>query len=1001
MQLLPLIQGEKMENNNRKHIGYNCYLCTDSTPYYLLNETNNKKEELKNQQYLVLSYLVNHANEEVTLEDLAKYVWGVNYDIDACSKSPTSLVPYISKIKKEKLNKIHDRLKYCCHTNHGYGSYTWKIEMDDNAETYDMDETYIRKAPISSYMNQCLLSSDDFFSNACLFNLEKDSLEFFVDNKLLFIVAPGGQGKSLFLERLQYRTNDSELITKTFRVSLIDLTTKIEMGLANLPNIIYYYIEEVYKQNILDEPNLKYIIALDGYNEFKTAKNKEAIKLIMSSIEEIVEEIKNKIKTNISLVITTRGNLGSDNRYIIPGFESFRYVTLSGTNKENYEDLKEKCKEKGILFDGKKEISEIGKLAKIPMYANLLVELFCGSKNTQDEGEINTVYDLFFKAYERRALQRIGNKRINQRYNESEYLYYYYIYLPYIAYYVLTSKSNMVLSEYSFHDRDLFGISRYLRENEIVSSIYEKIRNRYFPHIQRGVPNIGAFDITEYFFTEGSFILKDDSYRVFRFGHESWRDFLTALYLKNIIEYIKDHYLSTSVIPIQISVNVNGNVAKMVRQSLKLDGTEEENDVHFCEYFSVKESLNNLGGKLKILNLAFDVVEYLQVSLSIGPNGENEALHRVFSPFSSLLLNCRKNPALINDISQNKKLKQCACGILSKESEYYRRIKDYETVIDILDFCENIAPENDLVKNQKAKLYLSLAQSVTLEDNSSIPSNIEHEDTKSIFKRGMDLLGELSNTGFYLSGNLFGLIYSYPAPYLLKSNNLKIERDYNKAFIAHITSIFKSDQNGHDIHHGREISYSVRQALSLIFKKNVRVDENSSYSPTEDYGKELSNLILMPYSSENKMNSKTLELSKFLLQKAEGQSLKGMNYLRACLFLALASHDKENENEYREKAKEYLESPLKDELTILYKIRLIFEFGLKESVDPLFEKLAKKASDNQFGVYDRTHHIYNYLDAKNLLISYLKGNDLEKQIHSFNDLEKKFSISELCALCDD
>lgn len=210
------------------------------------------------------------------------------------------------------------------------------------------------------------------------------------------------------------------------------------------------------------------------------------------------------------MIITTR-DIGTT-KQIFPCFEHFKCVVLSGTSQEKYSILKKLCESHGILFENEKgNKTEIGELAEIPMYANMIYELIF-LKNGLDDKEnsysnhpINNMYSLFFEAYLRRAMQKTESSMSKNNYDRSAYLYFYYVIMPYIAYAKITSKETF--NEYSVGETELNGFISNLRNNKYVEVAYENIRHNLFPYVERGIPNIDEYELIELFLGEDNIIL--------------------------------------------------------------------------------------------------------------------------------------------------------------------------------------------------------------------------------------------------------------------------------------------------------------------------------------------------------------------------------------------------------------------------------------------------------------------------------------------------------------
>lgn len=114
-----------MAQEKRKYIGQDCYLCLSSKAE-LVSADGCIHVPLSATEFKILDYFVTHANTPVYLEELAQHIWGSNYFAD--KKDPKSLTTHFVRIRK-KLTRLDPALKDHFETNHGYNSYTYKIEQ--------------------------------------------------------------------------------------------------------------------------------------------------------------------------------------------------------------------------------------------------------------------------------------------------------------------------------------------------------------------------------------------------------------------------------------------------------------------------------------------------------------------------------------------------------------------------------------------------------------------------------------------------------------------------------------------------------------------------------------------------------------------------------------------------------------------------------------------------------------------------------------------------------
>lgn len=87
-------------------IGDECYICWWSQRE-LVSADNTKRVHLEPVEYNILSFFIDHANQFVSLEQIAAHIWGPNYEAD--NKNPDSIRGDISRTRK-KMDKIESGL---------------------------------------------------------------------------------------------------------------------------------------------------------------------------------------------------------------------------------------------------------------------------------------------------------------------------------------------------------------------------------------------------------------------------------------------------------------------------------------------------------------------------------------------------------------------------------------------------------------------------------------------------------------------------------------------------------------------------------------------------------------------------------------------------------------------------------------------------------------------------------------------------------------------------
>lgn len=824
------------------------------------------------------------------------------------------------------------------------------------------------------YLEQSLLNSDGKAVYHCDSRVEDNNLLFFDKEKLVLVTGPGGQGKSTFLRQLRHINIKSKTFSDIILIPLVALTS-IDMDYRDRDfNIIFDYIAHRYPKVQFNNPKKKILLMLDGFNEYRTSKNSRAVENITGSLNDLINSLQIKGEDgNISLIVTTR-DLKTTVK-IFPVFQNFLALSLSGTPDSEYNLIRSMCMNQGVDFDH----TELESLAQTPLYARLIKRLLEEGKAM----EIEDRFSLFDKAHEARAGQRIGNTAERSIYPKNDYLYFYYIILPYFAYRIVTSGD--LDNTYRFREEQIDSFLEEIRRNDLDRVMYTYLKDSdCFRYIDGECPRIDTHKLIEFFDNEEEFILNDIATSEYSFVHEQWRDYLAAVFLRNNVLILKKHYKDADdriVKSVMTDLNVDVEISRLLRQSLNLYGGKQDNAARMKRLFCVDEGFyNRVDGAICLLHLGFSFCDYLQINLPIGDRGENESVHAILLPLSDYLLQNTENERLIDHILKDSQLVQFACELLSKEAEYYRRVMDYDKAYRVISLCKQLNSESVFTIQHEAKIYLCYFESVILNEAIlSVPEDFNGLDIDDIREKGMKLLNRGSDMNFYLSINTLGLLLTNPCPYFI-SRGIISKPDFSEAFYRYINMITDSK------YVRRDTSYTVHQALRLLVEY-VTVDEDSLYNP-EDSNSNPKELIV---SRKRKLFSpidgkKNLALANSLLNRCSGQELAGLNYLRGCI--ALASGD-------RQTAETFFESPLSYEWKILYHLMLKYHFGNENfDIDADFADLIKLIHVDLNGRVDKTHPVYRYIEAKELELSFLDGSQRDLRKAEFDAMEQNGGVAD-------
>ncbi len=110
-----------MVNEERKYIGGICYARRYSKAE-LVRIEDDMSVPLTPAEYKILSFFIDNINNPITLDDLARHLWGIHSD----EKDKENLKPQISRVRR-KLEEIRVGLGSCIDTNYGFNSYTMRV----------------------------------------------------------------------------------------------------------------------------------------------------------------------------------------------------------------------------------------------------------------------------------------------------------------------------------------------------------------------------------------------------------------------------------------------------------------------------------------------------------------------------------------------------------------------------------------------------------------------------------------------------------------------------------------------------------------------------------------------------------------------------------------------------------------------------------------------------------------------------------------------------------
>lgn len=766
----------------------------------------------------------------------------------------------------------------------------------------------------------------------------------------ILIVAPGGQGKSLFLKRFEEKAVGSKHYKQVIHLTLTDLFALSQEELI-CDSKAKYLIGQMnkYVGNIdglmaalvkKEKKSKSILILLDGLNEVFALADFKKIQTVLAELEYITQEW-----SNAQIILTTRELKET------PAFlSSFSICTLSGTPKEKIEEL----------FLRNSYIDEnIKEFAEIPMYYNVISKI-------SDAEQVKTKYDILFRLY---------LERYNQSFKDVDSFFAFFVIAPFIA--------------REIHDNNKNSISLN-RAKEIAYNLKNMDFNLLIEQVQKTCgmpysicePNIDnscsiLFHNGPMQFSgngnSGLFIFNNGEYKIF---HDDIRDFIlafSAITKLNAIRESVENGRFNSVKDIYLDLNLKDEPVSLIKSKLMISCGEDITN-KIADWYSILYTGQVTPQAILFAHTLYLISDYLDLGeTAVGPT------HNVLIKFTERIVRIVKQGNLVHCLEDNKSLidevqqlrcKQALLDIISKHCEYYRRNGEYIKGIELTNIAELIQSGNDAISNQKGKLMLQLYQAYAKNRENYELANIGIADYTELYMEGMRILNNAASNKFNLSVNLVAMLCSVPAPFLFNDPTIKVEFDFIKAFNLYISSIFRENYTT------KEISYTVRQAVGLLLKGYVKF--NPDFEVYEG-GNPGNNSVVPGDKNTLELDGNTVLMAKQLLEFVDGMTLPMLNYYRGIV----AYYDNN-----LSAAKKFFDN---ESDILLSSIFQHYVFGTDIALNSLYQNISDKMYEASRDAIDRCHPIYWYCDAKNLELAFDKSRSsfFEEFERAFPEIWKK------------
>ena len=808
------------------------------------------------------------------------------------------------------------------------------------------------------YFNQMIHKNDTdecVFMMSSLYDHEDKDFNKIDDLERILVVAPGGQGKSLFLKMLEEKALENKRneghyenvirieLTDLFALSANEVVADSKEGHVLGHLIKYESKNDEYKtflkrreKKTSGDTNGRILLLLDGLNELSASSDFKMVNTILDELEYI-----NKNWVNTTIVMTTRP--AKENKRILNGY---CHCKLSGTPQE---------KLNAFLSSNESVSDEIKSLAEIPMYYNILAK----TKNTE---KVKTKYDLLFRIY---------LERYNQSRKDGDSFFAFFVLAPFIAQAIHDNPKNKIdlstakaIAEKLEQTNYEAFLQTALDECGLGALLYE-------PNLANACSILFHNGPIKYVLNEthSPFVFSNDEYKIF---HDDIRDFLLAFKVIITIKVMRaslEEGQFDFIKGIYLNLNLKDEPTELIKSKLMI-ATGRDIEQSLSDLYSVLNEAPITPQLIIFAHTLFLISDYLNLGESAV-----EPTHNILIGFTERIVRLVKQNNFYSCLSNNNEnynqVDQQRCvdamlDIISKHCEYYRRNEMFVEGIELTTIAERIQSNNDAITNQKGKLLLLMYQSHMKDSKEYELAKLGIDNYTELYFESRRVLDKAVDHDFNLSVNLVAMLYSVPAPFLFEDKSNKIAFDFVKAFDLCRSLIFTKQKKNYT---AKEICYAVRQAVGLLIKGYVKF--NPEFEKYEK-GNPGENSVIIGDRNTLLLDSNTLSLAKELLEKAEGMSLAALNYYRGIISFYngdIPSMKKHFENESD---------------TLLKSIFQYYRLGEEVDLESLYQNISCRMKETKRDAVDSCHPIYWYCDAKNLELSFSK-----KRQSYFEEFEKE------------
>lgn len=766
-------------------------------------------------------------------------------------------------------------------------------------------------------------------------------------DKHILVSAVGGNGKSLFIDKIKNNPVQRQNFSAVVKILLSSFVSFVEEKRGNIGGCFSdTELFQIYLQNFCgissrefqaisdSETQKPILILLDGMNEIYSSKDVDAIARTETEIMALGR------LSNVYIIITTR-DVVKINPLLIAN--DYKIVSLTGVTKKEYDEFINKHPN----LD-----NSIKELAKIPLYFKHLTSIDEGLDGLKTRFYV--LRHLFITMTHQTALNVENTSAV------------------YFAFYVIAAKIACAFESKAgvVSCSELVElVKKELKHNKkVLDALYNWALHNLGTAEPYEYDDKSAYQIANILTTSGLLVADPSRPMMFKFWHDDIRSFLVSLSCINQLEIVNALYCEDDndvFNQFLLNLNISDDASKLVIEGLGFRDKESTTQ-KLEELFGglLQDNADDIGSVLKKISVA-NVAYQISLFLPWPDSYLDPSIRRIIGSVVELVSKRKKSlHSLLGklQLSEQSFYRKALSNIICKKLQYLRVDKCYKSADELLGVAEQILGAlTQHIVHQKAKLYLAFYH-VFETDLQSIPENEllckTRDEAQKLFAEGIEIFEH--NSTFIFSATLLAFLLSKPSPFIFK----KLPPDLVRAFLIYNSIFFSEDKvegfiGDTEGYTKREIMYPATQMLNLLINGIVTLRDGCEPSP-EELDEEV---VQLGNKNPLDINDETFEFVENILDTLMRKfSSPVLDYVRGRV--AYWRGEKES-------AKRLFESS--SDKNILSQLFLKYFYERTDLDDSINEKYAKivgefSGDSLKFSV-DKTHPAYIYSYAKQFELS--------------------------------